>query len=132
MTDQVENFIFNMVCQQIMTSLFLAMSTATQSADNNVKSSFWYNVMEFLSSGTFSYMIDALPQEIKSRPFLAVVTSCLAKHFVVLIGRCLVKQEPATAIASYSTANIYSEIHRFVGWAIWSRRSLLKALSKTG
>ena len=40
-TDKKEEIIFNQICQQIITNLFLAMETAVQHADSDLKSSVW-------------------------------------------------------------------------------------------
>ena len=128
MTDEKENLILNQVCQQLMTCLFLAMETATQFADSNLKSSYWFNVMEFMSSSSFSSLVDILPQGMRDRQFLAVINNALVKHFEVIIQRCLISAMKTPSISCYSTRNIYSEVHRFVGWAIFSRRKILKGI----
>ena len=120
-TDKKEEIIFNQICPQGITNIFIVMETAVQHADSNLKSSFWYNVMEFLSSGLFAHLVTLLPAQMRNRKFLAVVYICSAEMFEVRMHKSAAKDKPIEALIGYSTLYIHTEIPHFVGWAIKSR-----------
>ena len=120
-TDIKEEMLFNQVCQQLMTNIFLAMVKAVQCPLTKLESSFWYNVYQFLSSDLFTHLLTLLPTQMQNRRFLASIHTCLTQMFAVLMHESAVKHESTEAVAGYSTLHSTSEIHRFVGYLIKSR-----------
>ena len=74
LTNERENDIFNIFCQKIMTHLLLCLERAISFDNRNLKSSFWYNVHEFLGSPTSTEIIRTLPAQMHDRILFASIT----------------------------------------------------------
>ena len=125
-TDIEEELLFNRVCQQLMTNIFFAMVNAVQNATTKLESSFWYNLFQFLSSDIFTHILMSLPPKMRNRKFLASIHLCLTQIFTELMHESAVKDNSTEAVSGYSTMHTTSEIHRFVGWSVKSRKGVVE------
>ena len=109
-----------------MTHLLLCLDKAIGHDKRNMKSSFWYNVNEFLRSNTLTSLIQLLPEGLRDRVFFLTVIFALVIHFEQILHKCIAKASKTEATPTHFTSKCYLEIQRYVGWAIFSRTKVVE------
>lgn len=102
-----------------MKYLLVSMDTEIKHDESNMKSSLWFNIIEFVSSKMFTHLINLLSIGLMSRNFLTKLRffSPALQSSDARVSNC---KKHFEAITGYFADNIYTGICGFVGCDIFS------------
>ena len=129
---EVDTILFDTVCQKILSYLYTNFEDTLGKADENVESSFHFQVFRFQTSDLFTQVIDNMPQGMEDRVANCVLLEFLKKMFMAwyreeLESKCgtasackqvLVPEHPAPAQENVIPESQKSDVTRVFGWAV--------------